>query len=128
MVEPSLVGRLLDEAGQDGVHQLVVGAAVQDNGRLLLIQRPGDDVTGGRWELPTGNVRPGERLDDAIARQVRDKTSLEVSGLLDHLGSFDSGSGDGTKARQFNFAVAVVTAGPVELREHVAYRWVPLAP
>jgi hypothetical protein len=24
--------------------------------------------------------------------------------------------------------VAVVTAGPVELREHVAYRWVPLAP
>ncbi|UQS22869.1 NUDIX domain-containing protein [Amycolatopsis thermalba] len=127
MVDVSLIERLTAEAEADGVQQLVVGAVVQHDEKVLLLQRPEDDFMGGIFELPSGKVEAGEQLDAALIREVKEETGLDVSRIADYLGSFDYTSGSGKKSRQFNFAVDVTAPEPILLQEHDAYQWTSLA-
>lgn len=122
----ALIEQLTTGATNDGVQQLVVGAVVQHDGRVLLLQRPEHDFMGGIWELPSGKVEPGESLDQALIREVKEETGLSVTALRTYLGSFDYQSGSGKKSRQFNFAVDVDSSEPVKLQEHDAYTWTSL--
>jgi 8-oxo-dGTP diphosphatase len=57
-----------------------VGAIVIDNGRVLLIERGGEPLKGV-WSLPGGVVEAGECLKDALRREMREETGLEVEPL-----------------------------------------------
>ncbi|MEV5413517.1 NUDIX domain-containing protein [Thermopolyspora sp. NPDC052614] len=122
----ALLENLNAEAEHDGVQQLVVGAVVQHDGKVLLLQRPEDDFMGGIFELPSGKVEAGEALDTALIREVKEESGLDVAAIRDYLGSFDYTSGSGKKSRQFNFAVDVTAPEPIELQEHDAYAWTVL--
>ncbi len=55
-----------------------VGAVVHDaTGRLLLIRRA-TDPGRGQWSLPGGRVEPGETDAEAVIRELREETGLEV--------------------------------------------------
>lgn len=58
--------------------EVAVGAVCVHDGRLLLIRR-GRGVAVGRWSLPGGRVEPGETLEDAVRRELREETGLEVT-------------------------------------------------
>jgi ADP-ribose pyrophosphatase YjhB (NUDIX family) len=57
---------------------VAVAAIVFDEaGRVLLVRRgrpPGE----GLWTVPGGKLEPRERLADAVVREVREETGLEV--------------------------------------------------
>ncbi len=46
-------------------------------GRLLLVRRA-HDPHRGRWSLPGGRVERGETAEQAVVREVREETGLEV--------------------------------------------------
>jgi 8-oxo-dGTP diphosphatase len=56
---------------------VAVGAVILDAGRVLLVQR-GQEPLLGQWSLPGGAVEVGETLEAALAREVREETSLDV--------------------------------------------------
>jgi 8-oxo-dGTP diphosphatase len=56
---------------------LAVSAAIFRNGRVLIVRRarpPAD----GLYTLPGGGVELGETLEQAVVREVREETALEI--------------------------------------------------
>src|SRR2546427_6340645 len=54
-----------------------VGAVIFDGDRVLLVKRAHDPLKG-EWSLPGGAVDRGETLEQAVAREIKEETGLEV--------------------------------------------------
>lgn len=54
-----------------------VGAIVLEGDRVLLVKRAHEPLKG-EWSLPGGAVDVGETLEEAIRREVREETCLDV--------------------------------------------------
>lgn len=61
-----------------------VGAVIFRGNDVLLIKR-GKAPFKGEWSIPGGGLEFGERVTDAVIREVREETSIEIKliGLLD---------------------------------------------
>ena len=56
-----------------------VGAVIHDEtGRMLLILR-GHEPGKGLWSIPGGRIEPSESDQQALVREVREETGLEVA-------------------------------------------------
>lgn len=60
---------------------LVVSALIEDDGKILLIKRKKNKSFPGSWGIPTGKVKPGEKLEDALKREVEEETNLRIEVL-----------------------------------------------
>jgi ADP-ribose pyrophosphatase YjhB (NUDIX family) len=52
----------------------VTAIVLDDAGRLLLVHKTDNNL----WALPGGGVDPGESVTDAVVREVREETGLDV--------------------------------------------------
>ena len=64
-----------------------VGGVIIDNGRTVLIRR-GTEPLLGEWSIPGGTIEIGETLDEAVQRELREETGLEVR-VLELIELFD---------------------------------------
>ncbi|MFQ5794417.1 MAG: NUDIX hydrolase [Candidatus Bipolaricaulia bacterium] len=59
-------------------HPIVgVGAVIVNDGKVLLVQR-GKPPGRGIWAIPGGRLRWGERLEEAVRREICEETGLEI--------------------------------------------------
>lgn len=63
--------------------RLIVVPIVRDaEGRVLLCRMPADrGVFPGQWGLPGGGVEPGERIEEALAREVQEELGASLSSV-----------------------------------------------
>lgn len=52
-----------------------VGAIVIDEGKVLLVRR-GHEPLRGYWSIPGGGVNAGEKLEEAVCRELQEETGL----------------------------------------------------
>ncbi len=93
--------------------KLGVSACVWRDGKVLLVQRAKPPI--GIWAFPGGHVEPGERLEDAAARELMEETGLTAS-LSSLLGLYDVIRRDaqGTVTIHYVIACYLGIAGPGE--------------
>ncbi len=59
---------------------LVVAAALlDDEGRVLVTQRPSGKTLAGLWEFPGGKIEAGERPEDALIRELAEELGITVA-------------------------------------------------
>jgi len=58
-----------------------VGAVIRDRAGKYFLARRGKEVRNesGKWEFPGGGVEFGERLEDALIREIREEYGFEVT-------------------------------------------------
>jgi 8-oxo-dGTP diphosphatase len=57
---------------------VAVGVLIRPDGRALLARRPASKVYAGYWEFPGGKVEPGEPVEDALAREIREELGVAI--------------------------------------------------
>ncbi len=56
----------------------VAAAILFRDGKYLITRRCDGDSFGGYWEIPGGKKEPGETLEAAVVREIREELGLEV--------------------------------------------------
>lgn len=111
--------------------QVCVGAVVVHDGALLLVQR-GTEPGRGQWSIPGGRVEPREPLWEAVVREVREETGIEVA--VDGLAGWVERTGEtGAGAEGPHFVILDFFATPLEAEPDLVAgddaadaAWVPL--
>jgi 8-oxo-dGTP diphosphatase len=112
-----------------------VGAVVLDGDQVLLVRR-GEPPSQGRWSIPGGLIHVGERIEDAVLREVQEECGLRVQ-LLGLCGVIDRiipgeplGAADPARVRYHYIIidyVATPTGGSLQAGSDAAEaRWVPI--
>ena len=57
----------------------VVAALIKHEGKLLVCQRKGGSSFAMLWEFPGGKVKPGETLEQALARELEEELGTKAS-------------------------------------------------
>ena len=65
--------------GESGIQRLVVGAAIERDGRVLAARRSAPAALSGGWEFPGGKLEPGETPAAALARECAEELGVRVA-------------------------------------------------
>jgi 8-oxo-dGTP diphosphatase len=102
---------------------LAVGAIVIHDDSLLMVRR-GREPNKGLWSVPGGRVEAGEYLSDALRREVREETGIDIE-VGDLLGILEW-AGDEHFVILDYLAHPLDDATPRASDDAVEARWVPL--
>jgi 8-oxo-dGTP diphosphatase len=105
-----------------------VGAVILDGEKILLEQRK-NEPSKGKWSVPGGLVELGESMEEAVIREVKEETGLEVyePRLVDVVNYVSFGE---RGAVMYHFVIVdyLVTVGsgkPKAASDAAALKWVP---
>ncbi|HET6937364.1 MAG TPA: (deoxy)nucleoside triphosphate pyrophosphohydrolase [Nocardioides sp.] len=59
--------------------QVVVGAAIVRDGRVLAARRTAPPSAAGRWEFPGGKVEPGETDAESLVRELLEELGIRIT-------------------------------------------------
>jgi 8-oxo-dGTP diphosphatase len=57
---------------------VAVGVLIDRAGRFLLTSRPVGKVYAGYWEFPGGKLEPGESVEQALQRELREELGITI--------------------------------------------------
>ncbi|HYB43347.1 MAG TPA: NUDIX hydrolase [Candidatus Methylomirabilis sp.] len=112
-----------------------VGAVVLDGDQVLLVRR-GGPPSQGKWSIPGGLIHLGERIEDAVHREVEEECGLRVQllglcGVIDRIVQGESDPATAAPIRYHYIIVDYVAApagGTLRAGSDAAEaRWVPVA-
>jgi 8-oxo-dGTP diphosphatase len=106
---------------------IVVACALLDaDGRVLIAQRPEDKAMAGLWEFPGGKLEPGETLEGALVRELKEELDISTETACLAPLTFSSHGYEEFDLLMPLYVCRKWTGTPIAI-EHQAIRWVRAA-
>jgi len=105
---------------------VAVGVLIAADGRFLLTSRPAGKVYAGYWEFPGGKFEPGETVEQALRRELREELGIDIAAVL----PWQQALMDYPHARvRLHFCKVFAWQGEFEMREgqQMAWQTLPVA-
>lgn len=107
-----------------------VGALVLQEDKLLLVKR-GAEPSKGRWSIPGGVLELGERVRDAVVREVKEECNLDIEIAMDRPSDVVDNITMDEKGVKYHFVLLQFLARPrggvlTPYDDVLDARWVPL--
>jgi len=104
-------------------------AFIEREGKILVLRESGsyvDSTQTGKYDVPGGRLQPGEKFDEALRREVKEETGLDVAfGTPFHMGEWRPVVRGEQWQIVATFVRCVSPAGDVALGEdHDAFEWI----
>lgn len=111
--------------------QCVVGAVVINvDGRAFVQKRSASRrLFPGCWDLIGGHVEPGETLEAALRREIREETGWELSQIVKVISEFDWETEQRGRRHEIDFLVQVdgdLEHPQIEWSKNSEFRWIGL--
>jgi ADP-ribose pyrophosphatase YjhB (NUDIX family) len=105
-----------------------VGAVIIKEGKIALIKR-GNEPSRGKWTIPGGLVELGESPDQAVVRETKEETGLDVGNpsLMDVVSNVDLDKKGKVKYHYviIDYLVRAKAGAAEASSDAVELRWVP---
>jgi 8-oxo-dGTP diphosphatase len=105
-----------------------IGAVIVHEGKMVLIER-GNEPSKGKWSIPGGHVELGENLKDAVIRETKEETCLDVENpsLIDVVENVDLDEDGKIKYHYviIDYLVHVKGGNIAAASDAAKLRWVP---
>ena len=72
----------VDKPSDFSPKNIIVNCYVEFEGRILLLLRRDDKFEGNTWGPPAGKVQIGEKINDAVIRELNEETSIHIDSSL----------------------------------------------
>jgi ADP-ribose pyrophosphatase YjhB (NUDIX family) len=105
--------------------EIIVRAVIRRDAEILLARQIG----ASWWFLPGGHVEPGERVEDALVREIAEELGTEAR-LVGLVGVVENRYADDEGAHhELNlvFEVAIASAEPRSREGHLEFSWLTLS-
>lgn len=104
-------------------HHTVTAAVFQQDGKVMIAQRPQNGLLGGMWEFPGGKLEPGEDLQTCLRREIFEELGVDIQvgelfGVYQHAYTH-------FRVTLHAFLCTLNGIQP-EVKEHTEICWVPL--
>ena len=63
------------------VVEVAVGVLIRPDGQFLLTSRPPGKVYEGHWEFPGGKLEPGESVEQALRRELKEEIGVTLNAV-----------------------------------------------
>ena len=117
---------IFQEAPMDFNEEMdVVGCYVQHDKKFVLLLRQPYKTNGNKLGLPAGKVDPGESIHQAMSRELKEETGLDISEeSLEHIGTvFVRNDGHDIGYHMFITRFSTQPEIIINPKEHQAYIW-----
>ena len=105
-----------------------IGSVITREGKIALIKR-GNEPSKGKWTIPGGLVELGETLEQAVIRETKEETGLDVENpsLIDVVSNVDLDEKGKVKYHYviIDYFVHVKNGTAQAASDAVELRWVP---
>lgn len=106
---------------------VVLGAFVENEGRVLLLKRRDDDLSfPGKWEIPGGHMKDGETIAGALQREIKEETNLDLVSFAPASSfEYDVAEEEELHCIEVDFLCTVQQLSKLNISsEHTQYAWV----
>ena len=104
----------------------IVACYIEHGDTFVVLHRNNDKTNGGKWGLPAGKMDKGETMHQAMRREIKEETGLDIP--EEDLNYFDSifvrNVGHDIGYHMFSTKIAEKPEIILEPNEHQASRWV----
>jgi 8-oxo-dGTP diphosphatase len=106
-----------------------VKAFIFHNNKVLILQRAkpyiGENFT--RWDIPGGRINPGEPLQEALAREIKEETNLKITRVIKIITAQYILRDPSKHVVRITYQVECSGTVKTDPAEHSEYQWVTVA-